>query len=192
MRSEELHRCAEHPSLGVRKDNALKQRSLADLVNTSGYLLDLLDPEQDRQELTDAIVQPTRRVFRDWGLPIDPKGEHTPFEPGVVAWLLDGAAQLSHALEHRADQLPLLQHALQTMWHRAVEEWESSGPNRLLISRRHLAIGRAGHDYFPADLVTCLDARANEARKQAIEQYVRAVKPKMAPVKSSEVAATST
>jgi Novel STAND NTPase 1 len=177
MRSEELHRCAEHPSLGVTKDGAAEPHSLADLVNRSCYLLDLLDPEQDHKELTDAIVQPARRVFKDWGLPFDPDHEHTPFEPDVVGWLLDGAAQLSQELEHRADQLPLLQHALQTMWHRAVEDWERMGADRPLIGRRHLGVGGAEGSNLSADLVACLDARADEARKHAIQQYMDAVKP---------------
>jgi hypothetical protein len=179
MRGEELHRCAEHPSLGVIKDGGTHQHSLADLVNRSGYLLDLLDPEQDRGELTDAIVQPARRVFKDWGLPFDSNDEYAPFKRDVVRWLLDGAAQLSRALEHRADQLPLLQHALQTMWHRAVEEWEQTGADRLLIRRRHLGVGGAEDSRLSTDLVARLDARADEARKRAVQRHADAVKPEV-------------
>jgi hypothetical protein len=183
MRSEELHRCAEHPSLGITRDGVTQQHSLADLVNRSGYLLDLLDPEQDRQELTDAIVQPARHVFEDWGLPIDRSNAHAPFEPNVVGWLLDGAAELSQALEHRADQLPLLQHALQTMWHRAVEEWESAPADGAppLICRRHLNTGGMDGGNLSADLVACLDTRADEASERAIQRYAKAVKPEEPP-----------
>jgi hypothetical protein len=173
MRSEELHRCAEHPSLKVGKDHT--QHSLADLVNRSFYLLDLLDPEQDTQELREAIVQPARRVFEDWGIPMDPSNGDAPFEPNVVKWLLEGAAQLSHALEHRADQLPLLQHALQTMWHRAVDDWEAAGPVLPTICRSHLGPDGVDKEIKPADLVACLNARANESYERAIQRYVRTV-----------------
>jgi hypothetical protein len=190
MRSEELHRCAEHPSLGIRKDGVTKQRSLADLVNRSGYLLDLLDPEQDRRELEDAIVQPARRVFEDWGLPLDRNDEHAPFEPNVVGWLLDGAAQISQVLDHRADQLPLLQHALQTMWQRAVEEWEKGGP--ALIGCRHLNPDGVDNGNVPADLVACLDTRANEARESAIQRYAGIVRPAEPPAELPQRVAPST
>jgi hypothetical protein len=183
MRSEELHRCAEHPSLGNAGEGAAAPLSLADLVNQSGYLLDLLDPEQDRRELRDAIIEPARLVFRDWGLPFDAEAGDAPFEPGVVDRLLKGAAQLSQTLEHRADQLPLLQHALQTMWHRAVQEWEVSGTASLLISYKHLDPRPVNRDTAPADLVACLDSGADEARRRAIGRYLDAVRdaPEPAP-----------
>ena len=117
--------------------------SLADLVNSGMYLLDLLDPQIDRDELREAIVRPGRRVFVDWGLPLDKHNEDAPFAPGVVDWLLEGAAELSLKLEHRPDQLPLLQHALQTIWRGAMDDWSSSKsdhdvPKEHLILKEHL------------------------------------------------------
>jgi energy-coupling factor transporter ATP-binding protein EcfA2 len=179
MRSEEVHRCAEHPGLEVFvKGQRREQRSLADLVNASGYLLDLLDPKQDRQQLTDAIVRPARRVFEDWGLPLDPANKHAPFEQSVVEWLLDGAAQLSEQLEHRADQLPLLQHGLQSIWHNAIEEWSkvTKEPATLVVRRRHLHCGPTTLDAKPADLIACLDGRANDAFERATARFVQTIK----------------
>src|SRR5262249_16165660 len=68
MRSEELHRCAEHPALAMELGEAPTVHSVADIVNHGMYLLDLLDPAHDREDLREAIVRPARRVFGDWGL----------------------------------------------------------------------------------------------------------------------------
>src|SRR5262249_15373678 len=109
MRSEELHLCAEH-------------RGLSEVINRSSYLLELLDPDNpaDRPDLHRAIVQPARNAFDDWGLAYDPNCPDAPFEPGVPDWLLEGARRSSSEIEHRPDQLPLLQHALQATWHAAM------------------------------------------------------------------------
>jgi hypothetical protein len=188
MRSEELHRCAEHPSLDVGKDR-VQQRSLADIVNSCGYLLDLLDPLQDRSQLTEAIVSPARRVFRDWGLLRSDDGDkQAPFAPGVVDWLLHGAARMSDQLEHRADQLPLLQHGLQTMWHNAIQEWSdiTGDATPLVIERRHLLGGARGDIEPPAaDFVACLDRRADRAFERARERFVAAAKGAPAAVRAA-------
>jgi hypothetical protein len=112
MRSEELHLCAEHPGL-------------SEVINDSFYLLDLLDPDSplDRADLHRAIVPPARDVLDDWGLKYDADCPDAPFESGVPDWLLAGAKRSSTELEHRPDQLPLLQHALQSIWHGAMRRW---------------------------------------------------------------------
>jgi hypothetical protein len=176
MRSEELHRCTEHPSLDVGRDR-VRQRSLADMVNSCGYLLGLLDPTQDREQLTEAIVGPARRVFKDWGL-LRPTANnpHAPFEPGVVDWLLDGAARMSEQLEHRADLLPLLQHGLQTIWHNAIGEWSgpAAGLPDLAIKRRHL-LGGAHDDAepAPADFIACLNNHADHTFERARLRFIQ-------------------
>jgi WD domain, G-beta repeat len=174
MRSEELHRCTEYPSLPVRLKGPPVACSLADMVNSGMYLLDLLDPETDRDELREAIVSPARRVFVDWGLPFDKQNEDAPFASGVVDWLLEGAAKLSLKLEHRPDQLPLLQHALQTIWRGAIDEWSLSEISTdHLIRKEHLCWpaqqGEAA-SAFP-DLAACLDRRANKTLQEGISQF---------------------
>jgi hypothetical protein len=189
MRSEELHRCSEHPSLVVDKENA-RQRSLADLVNSSGYLLDLLDPVQDRKQLTQAIAGPARGVFKDWGLWFNEKDPHAPFDHGVVDWLLHGAALLLEQLEHRADLLPLLQHGLQTTWHNAINDWQNSGDAApLLIRRRHL-LGGETDDERPADFITCLDSRAERAFENARKRFLATAKGRAVEESDAESGAT--
>jgi hypothetical protein len=162
MRSEELHRCTEHPGL-------------VDVVNDGPFLLDLLDPKANEAELRDAILRPARRVFRDWGVPFDASpGSDAPFEPGTPKWLLDGASALAGDLNHRPDQLPLLQHALQAMWHNAISEWRQktgAGIERPLIRRHHLAEAIAT-DAVSADLRACLDRQADRAAENARRAFV--------------------
>ena len=181
MRSEELHRCTEHPSLRIKLGDRIEPRNLADVVNTGSYLLQLLDPEQDRDDLTDAIVRPARRVFEDWGLPFDSTNLYAPFNPDVVDWLLAGAKRLSE-LEHRPDQLPLLQHGLQAIWDGAIMEWERArDTENLAIERRHLLRGSTnGEATAAADLTACLDVRADRAFDQAIQRFRGARPPILA------------
>ena len=172
MRSEELHRCTEHPDL-------------AEVVNASAYLLELLDPRRgrDREELRRAVVEPVRRVFRDWGLPLDARANSDePFAPGVVDWLIEGVVALSPALEHQPDRLPLLQHALQAMWHAAMKDWSrpgvaeaGAGPLRLRIEKRHLPGQAPGAAEGVPDLAATLDARADDARDEAVALFATAV-----------------
>ena len=171
MRSEELHRCAEH-------------RGLSDVVIGSGYQLELLDPAdpEDRADLRLAIIQPARNVFVDWGLRglLERKGgdasengrnEDAPFSPGMPDLLLAAAARLSKELEHRPDQLPLLQHALQSTWHSAIKRWSHgvSRPEDLQITRQDL-VGYHGDDEVP-DLGECLNLRADDACAEAAERF---------------------
>ncbi len=175
MRSEELHRCAEH-------------HGLSDVVIGSGYQLELLDPAdpEDRADLRLAIIQPARNVFVDWGLRglLERKGgddsengrnEDAPFSPGMPDLLLAAAARLSKELEHRPDQLPLLQHALQATWHSAIKRW-SHGVSRLedlQITRQDL-VGYHGDDEVP-DLGECLNLRADDACAEAAERFAASV-----------------
>ena len=171
MRSEELHRCTEHPDL-------------AEVVNASAYLLELLDPHRarDREELRRTVVEPVRRVFKDWGLPFDPRtNPDDPFAPGVVDWVIDGVAALSPALEHQPDRLPLLQHALQAMWHGAMKDWSRTGGEAdpaatwLRIEKHHLPGQAPGAAERVPDLAATLDVRANDARDEAVALFATAV-----------------
>ena len=161
MRSEELHRCAEH-------------RGLSDVINQSFYLLDLLDPGDpaDRPDLHRAIVQPARNVFEDWGLEYDRSCPDAPFERDMPDWLLEGARQASKEVEHRPDQLPLLQHALQATWHGAMRRWSASGfrDDRVTIKRIDLP-GQSGGEVESPDLASCLRARADKAAERAAEHF---------------------
>ncbi len=160
IRSEEVHRCAEH-------------RGLSEVVIGSGYQIELLDPKnpEDAEDLRQAIIQPARNVFTDWGL-----GEHldhddAPFEQGMPARLLKGAARLSDELDHRPDQLPLLQHALQATWHSAMRRWSDPDvvPDKLEIKHEDLP-GQTGKGEIP-DLGACLETRADKAQDRAAERF---------------------
>ena len=173
MRSEELHRCAEH-------------RGLSDIVIGNGYQLELLEPAdpEDRIGLRLAIVQPARSVFEDWGLGnwLKQKDEEAkakgadrdaPFAPGMPDLLLSAAERLSKELEHRPDQLPLLQHGLQAIWHSAMKRW-----SRGITASKQPEIGvadlpgqRAGCTV--PDLGECLNRRADDACLQAAQRFAR-------------------
>jgi WD40 repeat protein len=171
MRSEELHRCAEH-------------RGLSDVVIGSGYQLELLDPAnpEDRADLRLAIIQPARNVFADWGLRglLERKdgdasardgNDDAPFSPGMPDLLLAAAGRLSEELEHRPDQLPLLQHALQATWHSAMKRW-SHGVSCIedLQITRHDLIGYHGDNEVP-DLGECLNLRADDACAEVAQRF---------------------
>src|SRR5260370_3991870 len=161
-RSEELHLFAEH-------------RGLSDVINRSSYLLELLDPDNpaDRTDLHRAIVQPARNAFEDWGLAYDPNCPDAPFEPGMPGWLLEGAKRSSSEIEHRPDQLPLLQHALQATWHAAMRRWSAitAEDDRPKIERADLP-GQNNHTQ-PPDLGSCLRVRADRAAERAAGRFAR-------------------
>ncbi len=97
--------------------------------------------------------------------------QDAPFSPGMPDLLLAAAARLSNELEHRPDQLPLLQHALQATWHSAMKRW-SHGVTRLEeleITRDDLP-GYHGDDEVP-DLGECLNLRADDACAEAAERF---------------------
>jgi WD40 repeat protein len=194
MRSEELHRCTEHPLLRLNCQGKIIGRSLADVVNGSVYLLDLLDPEEDRSDLREAIVGPAKRVFSDWGMPRDPDNPDAPFAAGVVDWLLEGAKKLSVELEHRPDQLPLLQHALQAIWHGAMDSWKRRDSHPVFeISKEHLQCGRRSQTPpGPCpDLAACLDSRANQMAREGIEQFTRVMGPALGAGETTASAVSS-
>jgi WD40 repeat protein len=161
MRSEELHRCTEH-------------RGLSEVINSSLYLLELLDPADplDAADLRRAIVQPARYVLDDWGLEYDRSHPDAPFAPGMPGWLLAGARRLSRELEHRPDQLPLLQHAVQASWHAAIRRWSAVVPpeSRLEIKREDLPGQPDGGGNVP-DLGSCLRERVNKAAERAAKRF---------------------
>jgi WD40 repeat protein len=161
MRSEELHLCAEH-------------QGLSGVINHSSYLLELLDPDEpsDREDLHHAIVQPARNVFDDWGLEYDRGCADAPFAPGMPDWLLAGAKLSSKELEHRPDQLPLLQHALQATWHQAMRRWSTSDlkDSRVTIERQDLP-GQVSAETELPDLGSCLRLRADKAAERAANRF---------------------
>lgn len=161
LRSEELHRCAEH-------------RNLADVINNSLYLLELLDPGEraDRSDLHRAIVQPARNVFDDWGLSYDRNCPDAPFAEGMPARLLAGSIRSSAEIEHRPDQLPLLQHALQATWHAAMRRWSTGNDDEKMptIERSDLP-GSEGATGEAPDLGACLRVRADKAAKRAANRF---------------------
>jgi TIR domain len=168
MRSQELHRCAEY-------------RGLSEIVVGCGYQLDLLDPanETDRAKLRFAIVQPARTVFEDWGLG-EWVNDHpdAPFSPGMPDLLLDGAARLSKELEHRPDQLPLLQHALQATWDAAMRRWSRDVSNRQ--ARNIAAIDLPGYEKGTEvpDLGASLNTNADLVASQATQRFAEIVSSK--------------
>ncbi|WP_395708525.1 AAA family ATPase [Reyranella sp.] len=166
MRSEELHRCAEH-------------HGLSEVVNKSLYLLELLDPNnaKDAADLHRSIVQPARNVFDDWGLDYDHSHPDAPFEPGMPAWILAGAKVMSRQLEHRPDQLPLLQHALQATWHAAVRRWSATdGAIDAPSIRREDMPGQEVPAGEAPDLSACLRERADKAAEKAITRFITEVR----------------
>jgi WD40 repeat protein len=161
MRSEELYRCEEH-------------RGLSDVINRSFYLLDLLDPDdpEDRRDLHRAIVQPARNVFDDWGLKYDLDCADAPFAKGMPDWLLAGAERSTKEVEHRPDQLPLLQHAVQAVWHAAIRRWSTGRlrDGRPTIERADLP-GQVDTDCEAPDLGSCLRERADKAAERAAKRF---------------------
>lgn len=161
MRSEELYRCEEH-------------RGLSDVINRSFYLLDLLDPDNpaDRGDLHRAIVQPARDVFEDWGLKYDVDCTDAPFAKGMPDWLLAGAERSTKEVEHRPDQLPLLQHAMQAAWHSAIRRWSTGQlrDGRPTIERIDLP-GQVDADCEAPDLGSCLRERADKAAERAAKRF---------------------
>jgi AAA ATPase domain len=167
IRSEELHRCAEH-------------RGLSNIVIGNGYQLELLDPADpaDRTGLWLAIVQPARNVFEDWGLhdwlerkdkEADARGveRHAPFSRGMPVDLLRAAERLAKELEHRPDQLPLLQHALQAIWHAAMKRWSHgvAALEELEIKTTDL-IGYQGDGESPTSANVSIGARTTPAARR--------------------------
>ncbi len=175
IRSEEVHRCAEH-------------RGLSEVVIGSGYQIEILDPsnKDDALALRRAIVAPARNVLEDWGFSVPADDEDAPFEKGLPELLLKGAARLSKELDHRPDQLPLLQHALQAVWHAAMRRWSKPDAqlSKLEISLDDLP-GQAPEWYAAdpnasletrpvPDLSACLQARADKAGNRAAERFADA------------------
>lgn len=179
MRTEELHRVGEYPSLSISRNlnvDSIKSHSLADVVTRSFYLIQVLDPDQDREDLRHAIVGPARSVFLEYEL-LDDNGSSAdePFAPGVVDWLLEGVRRWRDAEavgQQKADQLPLLQHALHAMWGAALERWvgELSGtPEPKFLIEKHDLPQTTLRDY--ADLAECLDLQANRSAGKAVRAF---------------------
>jgi energy-coupling factor transporter ATP-binding protein EcfA2 len=164
IRSEELHRCGEY-------------EGLTDIVNRSIFLLELLDPANpvDCKVLHRAIVEPARRVFISYGLDYDRTQRDSPFAEGVPDWLIEGWSQQWNGLEHRPDQLPLLQHALRSMWHGAIGRWKAEAASEasveapLFLTKADLPGDDLDTEYPDLDL--CLAYRADEAAAEARARF---------------------
>jgi hypothetical protein len=64
-------------------------------------------------------------VFESWGVNLPPDDRLAPFDRAVVGRLEGQAQQLQITLEHKSDHLPLLQHALQVLWDKALARWNN-------------------------------------------------------------------
>src|SRR5262249_1670577 len=107
IRSEDLHKCSEY-------------EGIAEVVNSSMYLIDLVSQD----EIQKAIVEPARREATLWELPIKPSAT-APYAPEGVRLLQRAYQEAGTAIEHKADQLPLLQHCLPMVWEAAINDWIS-------------------------------------------------------------------
>ncbi|MET1414750.1 hypothetical protein ABVF61_20935 [Roseibium sp. HPY-6] len=132
MRSEDLHRCTQVPDL-------------PDLINDSFYLVEFLD----REGLKSAIIEPARRVLREWRVPMADTPT-APYQESVVDNLLDQVERMKKRLGHSADHLPLFQHGLTELWRNAVKEWsrrpeaEQTGPFEITEDHLNALIKRSG------------------------------------------------
>ncbi|MCP8940824.1 hypothetical protein NK718_20045 [Alsobacter sp. SYSU M60028] len=155
LRSEELHRCAEHPALPT-------------VVNSSFYLLELIGEEA----LRDAIVKPARIVFEDWTIPPPDAAPDAPVAPELVTTLLARSRDIRDGLDHRPDQLPLLQHALRLTWENAARRWSAlpaGAPVRVELA--DLPPGGPATPAQPAYLKECLNEAAGAAFERAVAAY---------------------
>ena len=154
MRSEELHRCAEH-------------EGLSGVILNSSIQLDLISSDADVKA---AIVEPAVRVFNSWGLPYDESDSNrtAPFDAVLVDRLREQAAFLRESLDHKPDSLPLLQHALQSTWNNAVARWDRE---KQLHPDFCPAVTSEDFKHWSAisPLRACLDAGANKALDEALE-----------------------
>jgi hypothetical protein len=158
MRSEELHRCAEHEGLsGVILDSSIQ--------------LDLISSDADVKA---AIVEPAARVFDSWGIPCSESDSNrtAPFDAVLVERLKEQAAFLRGSLDHKPDSLPLLQHALQSTWNNAVARWDRE---KQLHPDFCPAVTTEDFKHWSAisPLRACLDAGANKALDEALEVLLR-------------------
>lgn len=145
MRSEELHRCSEF-------------EGLAEVINTSLYLVDLVGEE----DLVGAMEGPPRRVLKGWGLDYE-----RPLTNNAVATLqqtyVDSAGTASSS-----DRLPLIQHLLAVVWHRAVQRWAegpASSPLRIDVSDIQATEGWTDRE---GPLRGCLTVNADHTLNEAI------------------------
>jgi hypothetical protein len=158
MRSEELHRCAEHEGLsGVILDSSIQ--------------LDLISSDADVKA---AVVEPAVRVFDSWGVPCRESDSNrtAPFDALLVDGLREQAAFLRESLDHKPDSLPLLQHALQSTWNNAVARWSREKRQHPDFSP---AVTCEDFEHWSAisPLRACLDAGANKALDKALEALLR-------------------
>lgn len=148
MRSEEMHRCAEH-------------EGLSDVIFASSVQIELLTKTAD---LRSVIIEPARRAFGSWGISYDRSSPTSPVEPDLVDFLVTQTQELSRTLAHKPDSLPLLQHALRVIWNSAVERWqrltEDSSPT---LSKDDFAwYGKE------SPFRACLDGCADKTRAEAV------------------------
>jgi AAA ATPase domain len=151
MRSEELHRCSEF-------------EGLADVINASLYLVDLIG----ESELVEAMEGPARRVLKAWGLDY----AH-PFTQNAVATLQQTYRDIADT-SSSSDRLPLVQHLLTLVWHRAIQRWAegpASSPLRIDVSDIQATEGWTDRD---GPLRGCLTVNADHTLKEAVAAANRA------------------
>lgn len=161
MRSEEIHRCAEY-------------EGLSEIVLECSTQVELLTKAVD---LRAAIVEPARRVFESWGIPFEDSDIEgcSPFKNDLVEFLVHEAQQLSKTLEHKPDSLPLLQHALHTVWNAAIRRW-----SRLLASRARdwepeVLLADFAYVGEAQPLQACLNRCADTIRDKSVKRVAQLV-----------------
>ena len=163
MRAEDLHRCAEI-------------EGLADLVNSSVFLLDWLRPE----DILEAIVEPAKCVLESWDLPYDDSGPTAPFELRVVQELERDVNLLRNHLEQKSDHLPLLQHGLDVLWRAAAERWDREAaageqPDFAIrwgdLERALPLPSKKNPERMVSRLQECLNRRSNEVLQEAAKVF---------------------
>ena len=151
MRSEELHRCSEF-------------EGLTEVINGSLYLLDLVEAS----DLVQAMVGPASRILKAWGLDYA-----EPVTPDAIATLQQTYHESAYTASS-ADRLPLIQHLLTLVWHRAVERWAeepASSPLQIHVSDIQAIEGWTDRE---GPLRACLTINADRLLKKAIVEAKRA------------------
>jgi hypothetical protein len=150
MRSEELHRCSEF-------------EGLAEVINGSLYLLDLVEVS----DLVQAMVGPASRILKAWGLDYA-----EPLTPDAIEQLQQTYQESAYTASS-ADRLPLIQHLLTLVWHRAVERWTdgpASSPLQIEVSDIQAIEGWTDRE---GPLRGCLTINADRLLKKAIVEARR-------------------
>lgn len=159
MRSEEMHRCAEHDGLSA-------------IIFASSVQVELLTKTED---IHAAIVESVRRVFDSWNVQycrVGVTGKSSPFSQELITFLTDEVQRLSKVLDHKPDSLPLLQHALHTIWDTALARWERAMGTSDTEFLPQLTLSDFLYKDDPKPLQRCLDKCADGVRQQALQSVI--------------------